>query len=59
MYPVAITGFVYLVHVLLNLSACSEGTSSKKAREDNNPGASMAEIMEAMNFGVRRRSRKV
>ncbi|XP_015952642.1 uncharacterized protein LOC107477182 [Arachis duranensis] len=35
-----------------------EETPSKKAREDDNPGATMAEIMEAMNFGARRRSRK-
>ena len=31
----------------------------KKARQEDTSGASMDEIMEAMNFGVRRKSRKV
>ncbi|XP_061336470.1 uncharacterized protein LOC133283605 [Gastrolobium bilobum] len=35
-----------------------EGTSCKKARVDDISEASMAEIMETMNYGVRRRSRK-
>lgn len=40
----------------------SEGTSSKKATEeedDDISGATMAEIMELMNHGVRKRPRKV
>lgn len=41
---------------LLANSHC-EG-SMKKARQEDTSGASMDEIMEAMNFGVRRKSRK-
>ncbi|KAF7824751.1 general transcription factor 3C polypeptide 3 [Senna tora] len=36
----------------------SDGSSLKKAREEDISGASMEEIMEALNFGVRRKSRK-
>ncbi|XP_028782473.1 general transcription factor 3C polypeptide 3 [Neltuma alba] len=35
-----------------------DGPSFKKVREEDMSGASMEEIMEALNFGVRRKSRK-
>lgn len=43
----------------LNVSKFREGTSSKKAKEDDFSGATMAEIMEAMDYGSRKkRSRR-
>lgn len=44
------------------MGGCSEVPSKKLRLEDSQvdgPGASFDEILEAMNFGMRKRSRKV
>ena len=44
---------------LFNVSKSRDGPTLKKAREEDMSGASMEEIMEVLNYGVRRKSRKV